>query len=262
MAWIALIGWSFSIVLAIAWIAERRKNARLALHAEDAAREARASAHPTGVIAHEIRTPLALIKGAGELLEEGLAGPLDERQRHFLKTMTENTQQVIDLAENLLTDLKLDSNDELATEVIDIRELVAASAREMRRITEVPIRVDAPGGILPIRANAPMIRQLVWNLLNNSLRHAADGGAVLVAVAADEDGGALVTIEDSGPGIPEAEQETIFEPFSPGSAPNPGTGIGMMVAERIVTAHRGRIMIDSLEGRGTVVHVRLPKGEA
>ena len=89
MAWIALIGWSFSIVLAIAWIAERRKNARLALHAEDAAREARASAHPTGVIAHEIRTPLALIKGAGELLEEEAWGG-DGVRREELQLVTQH----------------------------------------------------------------------------------------------------------------------------------------------------------------------------
>lgn len=262
MAQIALIGWFFCVLLTVAWIVERRRNTTLNAQVSHAKREARARQNPSAVIAHEIRTPLALIKGAGEILEEGLTGPLNDQQRHFLRTMTENTQQVIDLTESLLTDLKLSSNDELTTECVDIRELVATSAREMRRITTMPIHVDAPGGVLKIHANAPMIRQLVWNLLNNSLRHCAGGEAIVVSVAADEDQGALITIEDSGPGIPENEQDLIFEPFTPGSAPNPGTGIGMMVAQRIVEAHKGQIMIDSIAGRGTAIHVRLPKGDA
>ncbi len=261
MEYLALIGWSFCVLLAILYVRERRRSARLEAEAAESRREALARTNRPAVLAHEIRTPLALVKGAGEILEEGMAGPLDEKQRQFLRTMTSNTQRVIDLAESLLTDLKLSSNEELATEIVDVREVVASTAREMRRIADVPIRVDAPGGVLEIRANAPMIRQLMWNLLNNSLRHASADGAVVVSVAADEDGGALIAVEDSGQGIPEDEQDTLFEPFTPGSAPNPGTGIGMMVAERIVAAHSGRIMVDSLEGRGTVVHVRLPKGD-
>ena len=257
MEYLALIGWSFCVLLALLYVRERRRSARLEAEAAESRREALARTNRPAVLAHEIRTPLTLVKGAGEILEEGMAGPLDDKQRQFLRTMTSNTQRVIDLAESLLTDLKLSSNEE----IVDVREVVASTAREMRRIADVPIRVDAPGGVLEIRANAPMIRQLMWNLLNNSLRHASADGAVVVSVAADEDGGALIAVEDSGPGIPEDEQDALFEPFTSGSAPNPGTGIGMMVAERIVAAHAGRIMVDSLEGRGTVVHVRLPKGD-
>lgn len=140
---------------------------------------------------------------------------------------------------------------------MDIREVVTSTAREMRRISDTPIRVDAPGGVLIVPANAPIIRQLIWNLLNNSLRHTSSE-AVIVSVAPAEDGGALISIEDSGTGIPEDEQETILAPFTSGSAPNPGTGIGMAVASRIVEAHGGSLMIDSVEGRGTAVHIRLP----
>lgn len=215
------------------------------------------TANAPAVLAHEIRTPLALIRGAGELLSEGMAGELTDTQRQFLHTMMTNTQRVIALAESMLTDLKLHSSDPLATEPVDIREVVASTAREMRRISDTPIRVDAPGGVLIVPANAPMIRQLIWNLLNNSLRHASSE-AVIVSVTPAEGGGALISIEDSGTGIPEDEQETILAPFTSGSAPNPGTGIGMAVAGRIVEAHGGSLMIDSVEGRGTAVHIRLP----
>lgn len=104
------------------------------------------------IIAHEIRTPLALIRGAGELLEEGLAGDLNEQQHHFVRTMTTNTQQVIDLTESIITDLKLSRGGTLSTELVDVRDIVASTAREMRRITDIPIHVNAVGGVLNIHA--------------------------------------------------------------------------------------------------------------
>lgn len=73
-----------------------------------------------------------------------MAGELTDTQRQFLHTMMTNTQRVIALAESMLTDLKLHSSDPLATEPVDIREVVASTAREMRRISDTPIRVDAP----------------------------------------------------------------------------------------------------------------------
>lgn len=260
MEYLALVGWSFCVIALVLLLRERAASTRLRAELASERLRAREAANAPAVLAHEIRTPLALIRGAGELLSEGMAGGLSEPQRQFLRTMTTNTQRVIALSESMLTDLKLRSPEPLATEPVDIREVVASTAREMRRITEVPIRVDAPGGVLTIPANAPMIRQLIWNLLNNSLRHSSSADAVVVSVVPDEDGGALISVEDSGTGIPEAEQDEIRAPFTSGSAPNPGTGIGMAVAGRIVEAHGGRLMIDSVEGRGTAVHVRLPGG--
>ncbi|QWW19746.1 HAMP domain-containing histidine kinase [Schaalia sp. 19OD2882] len=256
----AIAGWSFAVVLALAlwatWLRLRRSE-RARRAAEE---ELRVHTNRPAVIAHEIRTPLALIRGAGELLEEGLAGDLNDQQSHFVHTITQNTQQVIDLTESIITDLKLSTAGSLVTEVVDVRDIVATTAREMRRITATPIHVDATGGVLAIRANAPMLRQVVWNLMNNALRHAHPDTTVTVSVSGTEDGGAQITVEDRGSGIPEDEQQAIFAPFETGSTHQGGSGIGLMVSQRIVKAHGGRILVDSLPERGTVVHVVLPGG--
>lgn len=261
MSALAIAGWSCAVVLA-ALLALSIRRERAATSAKTSAEEElRLHTNRPAIVAHEIRTPLSLIRGAGELLEEGLAGDLNEQQAHFVHTITANTQQVIDLTESIITDLKLATGDSLVTEIVDVRDIVATTAREMRRITDTPIHVDAAGGVLNVRANAPMLRQVIWNLMNNSLRHASPDTTITVSVTATEDSGAQITIEDEGAGIPEDEQQMIFEPFETGSARDGGSGIGLMVSHRIVEAHGGRIMIDSLHGRGTVIHVTLPGEE-
>ncbi|QJC22068.1 sensor histidine kinase [Arcanobacterium buesumense] len=216
------------------------------------------------IISHEIRTPLALINGAAELLAEGLAGPLTDQQRTFVTTITENTTQVINISENFLIDARLNSATPIAREHVDVRAVVADTARHMRRITNVPIHVDAAGGLLPICADPGLIRQLVWNLVNNATRHAGPEATVTVRVRNAEGGGALLIVSDDGEGISSEDQEHMFEAFRTGSSRRPGTGIGMMVAQHIVHAHGGTILVDSLSQHGTAIHVVLPavaKGE-
>lgn len=215
------------------------------------------------IIAHEIRTPLALVRGAAELLAEQSPGPLNERQVDFVETITENVQQVIDIAENFISQVRLDDNPNLqALTLVDVREVVYEAAREMRRITSVPIRVDARGGIVPIYTEPQLIRQLVWNLVNNAIRHAGDGVAVMVRVTPSEDGGVLLSIGDTGSGMSEKDLESLFTPFATGSSRRPGSGIGMLVTRKIVEAHGGSIMVDSESGFGTAVLVSLPRGGA
>ena len=212
------------------------------------------------IISHEIRTPLTLINGAAELLAEGLAGPLTEQQRTFVTTITENTTQVINIAENFLIDTRLKESLPIEREEVDVRAVVAETARHMRRITNVPTYVDAAGGLLPIWADPGLIKQLVWNLVNNATRHAGPDATVNVRVSNAEGGGALLIISDDGDGISAEDQEHMFDAFRTGSSRRPGTGIGMMVAQHIVHAHGGSILVDSLSMHGTAIHVVLPAG--
>ena len=218
------------------------------------------AARRPSVISHEIRTPIALISGAAELLEERMAGDLNPQQKQFVQTISENSAQVIAIAENFLTELRLDSNATLHPQRIDIRQLVAQTARELRRTSQVPLQVEATGGLLEIYADSQLVRQLLWNLINNAMRHGESDSAVTVRVLDGEGGGALISVTDSGTGMSDADIERIFEPFTTGTGRRAGTGIGMMVAKKIVEAHHGRIMVDSSEGAGTAIHVLLPQG--
>lgn len=106
MEYLALTGWSFCVLLLIFLLHERTTSKHLRQELESLRLRALETANAPAVLAHEIRTPLALIRGAGELLSEGMAGELTDTQRQFLHTMMTNTQRVIALAESMLTDLK------------------------------------------------------------------------------------------------------------------------------------------------------------
>ena len=254
---LCILGWAGAVALAVVAVHEirRRRLAQQDVSRLEAELQQREWAPAT--VSHEIRTPLALVKGAAELLAEQSPGKLNDLQRRFVETITENTQQVIDIAESFLTDLRLAGSEPLTFGSVDVRAVVAETARGMRRIAAVPIRVDAEGGMRPIQGDAGLIRQLVWNLVNNAVRHTEPGGVVTVRVSDAEESGALITVIDEGEGMSADDRARLFVPFATGSSRRVGTGIGMSVAKRIVDAHGGQIMVDSSPGKGTMVHVVL-----
>ena len=209
------------------------------------------------VLSHEIRTPLTLIRGAAELLAEETPGALTPMQREFITTIEENTQLVIDIAENFLADLNL-TNKGIKPALIDVRSVVTKAVQELRKFTSANIIVDAPGGVLPIRADPQHLHQLVWNLLNNAANHAGDDATIVVDISNGEAGSLHLTISDDGDGISDEDLAVLFEPFVSGATRRPGSGIGMMIAKRVVELHGGSILVDSQVGRGTEFHVTLP----
>lgn len=256
---IAVGGWVAAAVVAACCarlVQLRRRGAEriAALEAERTQRERRPA-----IISHEIHTPLALVRGAAELLAEQRSGRLTGVQAEFVATIIENTQQISGIAENFLADVRLDAAD-LAREQVDVRAVVASAARELRQIAPVPIRVDARGGTLTIWADGQLIRQVVWNLVNNAVRHTGADATVTVRVTESEGGGALISVSDDGSGMSEADLRGLFTLFETGSTGRPGSGIGMSVTQKIVHAHGGKVLVDSLVGRGTAVHVLLPVG--
>lgn len=211
----------------------------------------------SAIISHELRTPLALIRGAGELLAEETPGPLNRQQREFVQTIVINSQLAIDIAENLVSDMRLMTAPIKLTRV-DVRQIIARAVRDMRRFTSANIDVDAPGGLLPIYADSQLIHQLVWNLVSNSVRHSGPHAHVHVRVANGEEGGLHLRISDNGRGMTPKELDQLFTPFVSGSVRRPGAGIGMMISKKIVTAHDGQIIVDSAIGQGTTFYVILP----
>ncbi|WP_297739411.1 sensor histidine kinase KdpD [uncultured Tessaracoccus sp.] len=253
-----ILGWVGAAVLGVWGAHEYRLRRKVQLELSRVEAELLQRDWAPATVSHEIRTPLALVKGAAELLAEQLPGKLNDVQRRFVETITENTQQVIDIAESFLIDVRLAGSEPLTVGTVDVRAVVAEAARGMRRIASAPIHVDAEGGMRPIQGDAGLIRQLVWNLVNNAVRHSPEGGVVTVRVADAEESGALITVMDSGEGMSAEDRKNLFAPFVTGSARRVGTGIGMSVAKRIVDAHGGQIMVDSAPGKGTMVHVLMP----
>jgi signal transduction histidine kinase len=215
-------------------------------------------------VSHELRTPLTSILGFLEMLIEEDVGPLNEEQRRFLEIVMRSSRRLMRQVDDLLFMARLDAAG-LAlhpeptdlTEILDeALEQVAALARQR----EIEPSIDAPDS-LALECDRERITQVVAALLSNAVKFTPAGGAVLVR-AYREDGSAVVEIEDSGMGIPEAERARLFERFFRSSRATQraihGTGLGLAISHAIVEAHGGSIAAEPAAGHGTVFRFTLP----
>lgn len=246
---------------ALATIARHR--ARLA-RAETQRLRTRVAEHaaPRDALAHEIRTPLSLIRASAELLAEETPGDLNEVQRRFVATILDNTEQAIGMAEDFLTQARLDH--ELFTlhlESVELRRLVRTLIQEMRRTVAAPMRLQEHGAPIRMVADRRLLRQAIANTVTNAVRHAGEHATITISVSSEEDT-ALITVADNGRGMTRAQREALFTPFrSQNSLEAPvsrGVGLGMVVTKQILTLHGGSVLVDSLASRGTSVYLTLP----
>ena len=248
---------------AAALAAIARHRARLA-RAETQRLRTRVAEHaaPRDALAHEIRTPLSLIRASAELLAEETPGDLNEVQRRFVATILDNTEQAIGMAEDFLTQARLDH--ELFTlhlESVELRRLVRTLIQEMRRTVAAPIRLQEHGAPIRMVADRRLLRQAIANTVTNAVRHAGEHATITISVSSEEDT-ALITVADNGRGMTRAQREALFTPFrSQNSLEAPvsrGVGLGMVVTKQILTLHGGSVLVDSLASRGTSVYLTLP----
>lgn len=248
---------------AAALAAIARHRARLA-RAETQRLRTRVAEHaaPRDALAHEIRTPLSLIRASAELLAEETPGDLNEVQRRFVATILDNTEQAIGMAEDFLTQARLDH--ELFTlhlESVELRRLVRTLIQEMRRTVAAPMRLQEHGAPICMVADRRLLRQAIANTVTNAVRHAGEHATITISVSSEEDT-ALITVADNGRGMTRAQREALFTPFrSQNSLEAPvsrGVGLGMVVTKQILTLHGGSVLVDSLASRGTSVYLTLP----
>ncbi len=213
-------------------------------------------------VSHELKTPIAALKGFLELLEsEGV----DARtRREFLASMSQETARLERLVEEQLQLARLDAGalpldrsalelDELARVVVAARVPLAARAGvtlSTRRTTPDPVVVVVD----PAR-----IEQILLILLDNAQRHTPAGGSVEVVVGRDGDE-ATLAVTDSGEGIPDDDQPFVFDRFYRGDASREGrsAGLGLAIARGLASAHRGAITLSSRVGEGSTFTLRLP----
>jgi signal transduction histidine kinase len=204
-------------------------------------------------VSHELRTPLARIRMALELL--GGDGRPEIRER-----IERDIRELDGLIGELLIASRLDSPElELEREATD---LLAMLAEEAARFD-----VEASGDPVTVSGDPRLLRRLIKNLLENARRHA--GGASAASVTGVGEGDCLLTISDSGPGVPAEEREHIFEPFyrlagqvDRSSSTQGEGGLGLALVRQIAERHGGSVRCTEREGGGTRFEVRLPQGAA
>jgi two-component system, OmpR family, sensor histidine kinase BaeS len=201
-------------------------------------------------VAHELRTPLAILQGRIEGLLDGVY-PRDESH---LAELLDETRHLSRLVEDLGTLAHAEAGAlELRKESIDLGDLVRDVAASLPRPVDVRVPADLPA----VEVDPVRIRQVLLNLLANALRHTPPEGTVAVEVEAQPQR-LLIRVRDSGSGIAPEDLPRIFERFQKGSDSG-GSGLGLAIARKLVLAHGGDIGIESAPGQGTEVRVALPR---
>ena len=211
-------------------------------------------------VAHEMRTPLSNLRGYLEGLSDGVIEPSRElfvslHEETVLQGRILDDLQVLALAE--AGDLRY------AKAPTDLAELVSSSVTAQRAVAAeagVALTVDASAPVW-VEADPDRIRQVLGNLLTNAIRYTDRDGQVLIRVRA-EDGEGVLTVQDTGVGIAAGDLPHVFDRFWRADPARQratgGTGLGLTIAHRIVTDHRGQITVDSTQHVGTTFTVRLP----
>jgi len=212
---------------------------------------------------HELKTPLTSLTMAVHLLAEA---ELPERQRELVASAREEVERLQRTVHELLDLSRIEAGRAaLQVQSVDLQALcrrAADAARSVARDRGVVLELRLDEGLPPVMADPERIVLVVSNLLDNALKYTPTGGRVIVAAAAAGDH-VLVSVEDSGPGIPYEYQSRVFEPFFRVRAEEKqsGTGLGLAIAREVVRAHHGTIWVESEPGKGSRFVFSLARAE-
>jgi signal transduction histidine kinase len=215
-----------------------------------------------GMFSHELRTPLASILGYAEILmEDGLSGPDAD---HCVEVIDRNAKRLLRLAGDLQLLAQINSGQmPMEFRSADLADIAACAVDEIRPEAErkhIDLVLSATA-IPRLAVDPTRIAQLLGNLLSNAVKFTPDGGKVEVKLGTEGDQ-AMLTVADTGIGIPAADRERIFERFFRTAIAKrqaiQGTGLGLTITQAIVAAHNGTIAVESDEGHGSTFTVGLP----
>lgn len=221
-------------------------------------------------VTHELNTPLAAIRSAGQNLADGIV--TDAQQvRRYGGLIEKEGSRLSSLVAQVLDFAGIESGSRAyAAEPVALARVVDDVVQDMHLVLEqggLAVTRDVAAGLPDVIGDAAALRRVLANLLANAVKFAAAGRRVVVR-AAPRGGSSEVElrVEDHGPGIPPAERERVFEPFYRGAAAQrnetPGSGLGLSLVRRVVLAHHGRVRVEDAAGGGTAVVIELPSAPA
>jgi heavy metal sensor kinase len=215
--------------------------------------------------AHELRTPLAALRGTTEVALRGDRSPGEYRA--VLTSSLEEVERLIRLSEDLLLFSRAQAGPEPAGERVDLEPILLEGLDAGARLGQaagVSVRIERAAPAV-VQGDATALRRALLNLVENGVKYTPRGGKVELSLVAD-DGTASLTVSDTGIGVDPADAERVFEPFvrldAARSRDTGGAGLGLAIARSIVTAHRGTLTVESRPGSGSRFTIRLPLASA
>jgi PAS domain S-box-containing protein len=217
-------------------------------------------------ISHEVRTPLNAIIGFAEVMIDERFGPVgNERYRQYLKDIRTSGEHVISLVNDLLDLSKIEAGKlELTFVSVSLNDVVqqcVAIMQPQANRERIIIRTSLLPTLPPVVADERSIRQIVLNLLSNSIKFTGAGGQVIVSTALTDGGEAVLRVRDTGIGMSEKEIQTALEPFrqvQTSGRSGSGTGLGLPLTKVLAEANRASFIIKSAVDAGTLVEILFP----
>jgi two-component system, OmpR family, phosphate regulon sensor histidine kinase PhoR len=216
-------------------------------------------------VSHELRTPLTSIEGYVEMLRDQDGGQTTAAQERMLETIDRNATRLRNLIEDLFTLTKIESGtSQSVPRPVNLLDIVRDAAQVLQPLvtsTGLTLTVTCPDGSLAVNGDVSQLDRVVMNLLSNAAKFTSPGGRIRVTAARDGDT-AVVSVSDTGIGIPDKDKEAVFGRFFRASnavrRSISGTGLGLTIVRTIVAEHGGEVAVHSTEGVGTTLTVRLP----
>ena len=227
-------------------------------------------------IGHELRTPLNAIIGFSDMLALGLTGELPAhrldhvQQLEYARIINQSGQHLLDIVNDLLDLAKIDAGKFVVeageTDPYQLANLCAEFVGEAAQAAGLRLAIECEPALPPVIADERRLKQVLLNLLTNSIKFTGPGGSVVLAVRRAEDGGISFEVRDTGIGMTPEEISIALQPFgqldSGLNRRHEGTGLGLPLARSLVELNGGTLEIRSEKGRGTTVTVRLAAGRS
>lgn len=221
-----------------------------------------------GIAAHDLRSPISVIKSYADILLAGLGGDLNDKQTEFIKTIDNNCTRMLNLINDLL-DISAIESGKLILNKTSIEPAIffnkyAGNAIHLAAVKSIHFETAIAPELPPIEFDANRITQVLDNLVSNAVKFSLPETTITLKVTRIKDV-LEIRVTDQGQGIPRAEIAKLFKPFSRTSVQPTGgeksTGLGLAIVRRIVLAHHGKIRVESEPGRGSAFIVTLPVGD-
>lgn len=219
------------------------------------------------IASHQLRTPISIIKGYLSMLNEGDFGDMSESQDAIIRKTTDNVEQLNNIIDDILNASRIErGNLNLAIEQTDLISLIRSVVEQLKNKAinkGLKLSFDSTVPQLSIDIDKNKIYEVVMNMVDNAINYTLKGSiTVTCSIASNSHTLAIITVKDTGIGIPRSFRNKIFKRFSRSENAREirpdGTGIGLYVAKSFIEAHKGSIEFESRENKGTTFTIKLP----